>query len=233
MPERLLHRLPAAFALAALAAVPAILYATSRPTLDRLTIEDGFIESIQALAFALGGLLFVWRAVRRRGRDLWSLLLGLGLLMIAGEEISWGQRLFGIETPAGLEARNVQGEFNLHNIEGLHQNVRALGLVVIVSLFVLVPLLQRRVGWVKRLLDRLAVPEVPLWAVPLALVALAYMVVPRLLGDIVFSLDESGELFVALTALAFAVHAWLQRVDRPVETVVPVAVGGTLAVTSS
>jgi hypothetical protein len=40
----------------------------------------------------------------------------VGMVFIAGEEISWGQRLFGWVTPAELEAVNNQGESNLHNV---------------------------------------------------------------------------------------------------------------------
>lgn len=38
----------------------------------------------------------------------------------AGEEISWGQRIFDFATPENLAAVNVQNEFNFHNIELVH-----------------------------------------------------------------------------------------------------------------
>ena len=41
----------------------------------------------------------------------------LCLFLVAGEEISWGQRLLGLETPEQIAASNTQGEFNLHNHE--------------------------------------------------------------------------------------------------------------------
>jgi hypothetical protein len=34
----------------------------------------------------------------------------------AGEEISWGQRIFDIETPEVLQKENVQDEINIHNM---------------------------------------------------------------------------------------------------------------------
>jgi len=34
----------------------------------------------------------------------------------AGEEISWGQRIFGLETPDFLSDKNAQGEIGLHNL---------------------------------------------------------------------------------------------------------------------
>ena len=36
-----------------------------------------------------------------------------------GEEISWGQRLFGIATPEALKETNLQNEINLHNHRSL------------------------------------------------------------------------------------------------------------------
>ncbi len=39
------------------------------------------------------------------------------MVFIAGEEISWGQRILGFATPDFLLNLNAQGEFNLHNIK--------------------------------------------------------------------------------------------------------------------
>ena len=44
---------------------------------------------------------------------------GIVLLFIAGEEISWGQRIFGYPTPDWIAERNLQEEFNLHNLSGV------------------------------------------------------------------------------------------------------------------
>jgi len=55
-----------------------------------------------------------------------ALLYGLVTLaawFLTGEEISWGQRIFGWETPETLEELNRQGETTLHNIHGVQQLV--------------------------------------------------------------------------------------------------------------
>lgn len=46
-------------------------------------------------------------------------LLGFALLFFvaAGEEISWGQRIFHIETPEALKQTNVQQEITIHNLD--------------------------------------------------------------------------------------------------------------------
>ncbi|EJF08030.1 pectate lyase [Pontibacter sp. BAB1700] len=47
-------------------------------------------------------------------------LLSIVFLIIALEEISWGQRIFNLETPDNIKAINVQDELNLHNIRLFH-----------------------------------------------------------------------------------------------------------------
>jgi hypothetical protein len=44
------------------------------------------------------------------------MLLTLLCLFGAGEEISWGQRLFALETPDYLKDKNAQGELGIHNL---------------------------------------------------------------------------------------------------------------------
>lgn len=43
------------------------------------------------------------------------MLAAIGFFVIAGEEISWAQRIIGFETPEEIAANNTQFEFNLHN----------------------------------------------------------------------------------------------------------------------
>ncbi|MDA0256500.1 MAG: hypothetical protein O3C25_01985 [Chloroflexi bacterium] len=82
--------------------------------------EDGPIEGIGALFYLIAGAGFIASAVTggRRGLLPTALLLGLaGVLLLAfGEEVSWGQRFFGWETPSSVAAANVQEETTLHNL---------------------------------------------------------------------------------------------------------------------
>jgi len=96
-----------------------------------LTREDGFLENVSAVYYlvaALGCFLLFLKAKYFKNpadRSVYSnparryVFLGLGLLFFVslGEEISWGQRLLGYNTPEAIAARNVQGEFNFHNLE--------------------------------------------------------------------------------------------------------------------
>jgi hypothetical protein len=84
--------------------------------------EDGPIEYATFACFVLSSLLACTAATRLRAERrlvLAAAALGLVLFVAAGEEISWGQRLFEIETPEALVDGNRQDELNLHNVAGL------------------------------------------------------------------------------------------------------------------
>jgi len=46
----------------------------------------------------------------------WYLFFSFSALLIAGEEISWGQRLFNWHAPVWLSEINLQNETNVHNL---------------------------------------------------------------------------------------------------------------------
>lgn len=83
-------------------------------TLKRLAQEDGWVENLSAFNWFLAALLMLGLFVKQR--NVWLLLLGILFVVCLGEELSWGQRLFGFTTPEWIRANNFQGEFNLHNI---------------------------------------------------------------------------------------------------------------------
>lgn len=96
------------------------------PRLDPMYTEGGFFESLTAIALGISSL-FVLRALRSYVRNskqselsfaltFFYGALALGFFLLAMEEISWGQRLIGWETPPFLARINLQGETNLHNI---------------------------------------------------------------------------------------------------------------------
>ncbi len=47
----------------------------------------------------------------------WLVGWGILFLLVALEELSWGQRIFGVDTPEFLISRNQQDETNFHNLE--------------------------------------------------------------------------------------------------------------------
>ena len=87
-------------------------------TFYALTREDEWVENLTAVWFLLAGFLLfgtAWRepSLFRRGV---YILGGMAMVFAAGEEISWGQRIFGFATPDFLMSLNESKEFNVHNI---------------------------------------------------------------------------------------------------------------------
>jgi len=99
-----------------------------------LVQEDGPFEWAGATFFLLSSILFFLLFFRKssfkkaadaayfntRSKRIFFFLLGLLFIFLVGEEISWGQRIFGFETPEGMAERNMQGETNLHNLDIFH-----------------------------------------------------------------------------------------------------------------
>lgn len=99
------------------------------------TREDGFVEDAQVLFYSLALILSLVNAQRqwRDGEKMVAFLFigfGLCLFFLIGEEISWGQRIFGWQTAASFASSNKQEETNLHNIYGVGSAFKWIQLVV-------------------------------------------------------------------------------------------------------
>lgn len=101
--------------------------------------EDGPLENAQFCCYAAAGLLSLWAAKRFRGSGLnhhavLALALGLALLGVAAEEISWGERILGYHLPQFFARYNAQHEVSLHNLRPvqycLHTMYMLAGLVL-------------------------------------------------------------------------------------------------------
>lgn len=94
----------------------------SRPLFNLITGEDRLGENLQVVAWVVA-LVFAVRIAAKRELPISTRVLfavaSLGMFFIIGEEISWGQRIFGFQTPAEIIEQNRQGESNLHNIYGV------------------------------------------------------------------------------------------------------------------
>lgn len=106
-----------------------------RPMFRWITAEDSILEWSQFLFVFLSSLIcgaISIRLARMKQYPLAALyaLLALAALFVAGEEISWGQRVFGWETPEALDAINHQGETNVHNIRWVQ---RLFGFAVLIG----------------------------------------------------------------------------------------------------
>jgi hypothetical protein len=187
--------------------------------------EDSVGENSTAIAFALAAVLLIWESGRSGPflRRCILIAVAAGALFIAGEEISWGQRIFGIGTPEGLSAINFQGELNLHNIEGVQRfpKYRPLGAALLLGLVVSIALgpLQLRSDAI--LMVR-ALPLLQLSIAPLVLLTAWELIFIPFVRP-----DEVGEWLVSLCLLAWATNLALDRRSIP-QRLVPVASLGAL-----
>lgn len=82
--------------------------------------EDGVIEWATTFGFLAAAVLCARRLRRPRSLPLLEVVVRVGFIafcvLVAGEEISWGQRLFGFQPPEVFLERNFQQELNIHNV---------------------------------------------------------------------------------------------------------------------
>jgi hypothetical protein len=183
-----------------------------------LRSEDGFWETVTALGLFGAAGFFVDaglrhpRAVPGNARSVRWMLVGMGLLFFfgAGEEISWGQRIFDIATPEGLRSVNVQGELNVHDIGGYWANY-----VLMLGIFfylVALPILERLFVDVRGIVAFLGLPVPPLAFVPFGIVATFLGDHPRLMAlwpASTWRLSEARETIFGVLMLGLALDQWL------------------------
>ncbi|MFK7895736.1 MAG: hypothetical protein AB8G23_07875 [Myxococcota bacterium] len=117
---------------------------------SQISSEDGVVEDLSALALlaAAAGLALVVARSLSAGDALKALAfagLAAGCFVTGMEEISWGQRLVGFDSPEVFVKYNQQQEFNLHNLwSDLAENIYYVGavgfLIVLPFLHDVVPL---------------------------------------------------------------------------------------------
>ena len=163
-------------------------------------VEDGVIENLTVAAYVLAALALSAAAYGRQGFPRLALAaLAVGMAVLAGEEISWGQRLLGYATPDFL-SQNTQGEANLHNVPGVFGGGS-------VSALMMLPCVLAVAG---ALSGKGALFGVPLPSLPLALGALAAVMWPdnpgTLQSDLSFwlALPTEGRSALLLTLGVYA-----------------------------
>ncbi len=184
-----------------------------------LITEDRWGEYGTSVSFAIAGILLLLLSFKQGPylpRIIWA-LIGVAALFIAGEEISWGQRILGVATPDSLKQYNVQGEITFHNLEAfrainnkLHKI--AAYLILIWSSFSVI--LAVRMQRMKEKIMAIGLPVIPLKLLPMfLLVAFFFMFYPTAKAD------EVGEFFLGIAVMMWGVdlflaHYWANRPDN-------------------
>ncbi len=186
----------------------------SNTDLNFIFMEDGPLESLSAVFYFCAAAIF---AIGFKNKPVplrfWCLFFAVLMFLVGGEEISWGQRIFGIATPESLSAVNVQNEFNIHNIDGIHQHVRTAGVAFVGLFCFLIPISNRLNQKMSQIYARLGVPIFPLNTIWLVALSIMFMIAPRALdlGMLeLFILDEIGEFLLSFAWIPFALYNSLE-----------------------
>lgn len=94
-------------------------FAESKALIDEtLFKEDGFFENMSVVFTLISSSIFFYLGVYNKAIDkrVFFFVLGILLFLFAMEEVSWGQRIFNLQTPESLKEVNYQNEINVHNI---------------------------------------------------------------------------------------------------------------------
>lgn len=169
------------------------------------TIEDGPVENLTALALLTGALFFAYKLVvkYKERKALWvgfTALVAAVLFFAFGEELSWGQRIFSIESGDFFKENNLQGETNFHNLMLGDLKVNKIIFTYVLGgvfavYFLLSLMLYNKVSWFKKLVDALGVP-IPRFHHTLLFMGLTVMV--AVIPD-----DKTWEVWECLFVLTF------------------------------
>jgi hypothetical protein len=200
-----------ALALFPLLLIDLILWGLVDPEIYRYSLmEDGPLEYatfgclLLAALMALGAALRATRRSGRGGRFYW--VVSLFGLLVALEEISWGQRLLGIASPAFFLRYSTQEEVNAHNVFQKWTGIKSKHLAGGWMLFygVALPAMRAR-SRLRAAFERRAIPIPPRFLVPgFALGAGAMIDLPT------GREEEIGECFFAICLLLFMAFEYLE-----------------------
>lgn len=182
------------------------------------TYEDLYGEWTQTYLFLAGFLIALRLAFTSFPYRWFFALLALALCYVVLEEISWGQRLIGFETPEFFRRHNLQREANLHNlvvgpVSTLTKDLIEYTLAAALCGYGLLYPWMLRLGWSPaRRLDAWGCAAPPLYLAPFFVTAAVLE-----LGWLSFNEAEIAEVLVGFALAAMGLHYWalVRRQARP------------------
>lgn len=163
-------------------------YFTDKDYFNNLIAEDRFYENLTSLfLFCTSVLLFVRYFQQFKYRGFWwkigVLAMGVALFFGAGEEISWGQRIFDVQSNDFFLQNNAQQETNLHNmvVDGVKLNKIIFSNLMSICFgiyFLVLPILWLKTPKIKTLLDRFGISVGRPVHIVIFLIATAIILIP-------------------------------------------------------
>ncbi len=180
---------------------------------NRYLMEDGVIEYATVVLLLMGCWIVGQRWWRRgNSRSLKLSLTSFAIIgfffFVAGEELSWGQRILGLETTDYFKQNNDQQELNLHNlvVGDVKINKLFFGVILTVAILtylIVVPFVYHKIPTFKKLLDD--------WYIPIPRVrhSLTYLII--LLVITMIPASKKWELLEFGSVVIFFMILWSPR----------------------
>ncbi|MCQ9640778.1 hypothetical protein MP478_15425 [Chryseobacterium sp. WG14] len=134
---------------------------------DHLVEEDGFYEDLTSIFLFFTSFILLIKFFKYQGYYTLSWKISIVLMTVAfffggGEEISWGQRIFQIQSSDFFKLNNAQQETNLHNLVIGHVKLNKLVFSNMLSIgfgiyFLVLPIVWHRVPKIKKLIDKFGI----------------------------------------------------------------------------
>ena len=164
--------------------------------------EDGPLEWIQFIEYLFSSFLafFIFTQIKRKftlNSIIW-LSFGIFCFLIAGEEISWGERITGIGL-SSISEINVQGETNFHNLPFFHN-------YLLDPVFEIGSIFLGWIGW-KKLPHLNALPRKEL-SLYFLFVALFYFYFDISWASTIKQIRNDQEIFEFLLSTGIFLHCW-------------------------
>ena len=173
-----------------------------------LVQEDGFFVNLTSICLFLSSFyLFYFFISNIKLKSIWwkrgIIIMIIGLFFGAGEEISWGQRIFHIESSKFFNENNSQKETNLHNmiVDGVKLNKLIFSnlLSIIFSIyFLILPILWRKNNFIKKTINQFGIP-----------IANNYQVIIFMISSLIIILSISNERKWEIWEYTFALTMFL------------------------
>ena len=134
-----------------------------------------------------------------------SILIFVVFFFVAGEELSWGHRIFNLESSEYFKEHNAQEELNLHNLTVGEVKINKLvfGVILTTAILVymiLVPLLYQKVAPFRSLIDA--------WFIPVPRVRHIMTYLLLLVAISVIPASKNWELLEFGSVLVFTTILW-------------------------
>jgi hypothetical protein len=173
----------------------------------RMVSEDQWAEygtSVCFLVATAAAVHVAWSSRSARRRVVFA-LIALAAFFIAGEEISWGQRMFGLEVPEPILRHNQQSELTIHNLEQVRALEPQYVLAWALGIWCIVSIAASRSPGLARALGRFALPTFPGPVIPLFMLYPLVYAVHQLPGwTEIFRKDEIAEWFLGIAVFVWA-----------------------------